>query len=236
MSSPSTTSPAATGRSILARPGRVCLELDGGVRLESAGVQLGEHDGAPRFSCPVGSGLASYAERGLGAVLRLDSRSDVAEPEQTLTLAGPLALRDVEACECCQEVRHVVDLELDFVLLTSWTRVGGRRFVVGRPERLDVPEFRDARHALNEGYLLAAAEHANDCHQDELRRAVAARTHTSMASVLAVQLTGLTPRAVDVAWVDTLGGHRTRVTFPRPAKDPAELTTALCTRLGLSTC
>jgi len=234
------TGPAAVGRSILARPGGVCLEVDGGVRLDADRVRLTDVDGAPRFTCPVGSGLAAYAERGLGAVLRLDSRRepDSAEDvrDRTLTLAGRLALRDVESCECCEEVVHVVDLALDFVLLTSWTRVGERRFVLGRPERIAVGDFRSPDLALNDGYLRSAAEHANDCHQDELRHAVAGRLGSTPADVVAVRLAELTRRSVALSWVDSAGGHRTRLTFPRPANDPQELAGALRSRLGLRVC
>ena len=77
-------------------------------------------------------------------MLRLDTRpedrdSEGRQVDRTLTLAGALALRGVVACECCEQVRHVVVLDADFVLLTTGSRLGGRRFVVGRPERMTRP-------------------------------------------------------------------------------------------------
>jgi hypothetical protein len=44
-----------------------------------------------------------------------------------------------------------------------------------------------------------------------------------MKEVVGVTLTALTPRGVEVQWVDLTGAHRTTVTFPRPATDVAEL-------------
>ena len=183
-------------RSILARPGQATLEVDGhAVDLEQLTVT--DQDGTPRLTCEVGGDVARAAERegGRGA----PSRHPPTGPgpggrsvDRTLTLAGALALRGVMACECCQRARHVVVLDADFVLLTTWSRVGGRRFVVGRPERIDAAEFRSAEHQLNAGFLRSAAEHATDCHQEELRHALASRTRTAPHDVIAVQLEALT--------------------------------------------
>ena len=227
-------------RSILARPGQVTLEVDGhAVDVEE--LTLTDQDGTPRLTCALGADLARGAERAAGAVLRLDNRLEDRDPEgrpmdRTLTLAGALALRGVVACECCEQVRHVVVLDADFVLLTTWSRLGGRRFVVGRPERIDAAEFRSAEHQLNAGFLRSAAEHATDCHQEELRNALASRTRTAPQDVIAVQLDALTPRSVELVWVDRAGAHRTTLTFPRRVRDPRELAATLRSRLGVGAC
>jgi hypothetical protein len=227
-------------RSILARPGQVALEVDGrAIDLEQ--LTLTDQDGTPRLTCELGGDLARGAERKAGAMLRLDTRPEDRDPDgrpvdRTLTLAGALALRGVVACDCCQQARHVVVLDADFVLLTTWSRVGGRRFVVGRPERVDATEFRSAEHALNAGYLRSAAEHATDCHQEELRHALASRTRTAPQDVIAVHLEALTPRSVELVWVDRAGAHSTTLTFPRRVRDPRELAATLRSRLGVGAC
>ena len=227
-------------RSILARPGQATLEVDGrAVDLEQLTVT--DQDGTPRLTCEVGGDVARAAEGKAGAVLRLDTRPQDRDPDgrtvdRTLTLAGALALRGVMACECCQRARHVVVLDADFVLLTTWSRVGGRRFVVGRPERIDAAEFRSAEHQLNPGFLRSAAEHATDCHQEELRHALASRTRTAPHDVIAVQLEALTTRSVQLVWVDRVGAHSTTLTFPRRVRDPRELAATLRSRLGVGAC
>jgi hypothetical protein len=89
---------------------------------------------------------------------------------------------------------------------------------------------------LNAGFLRAAAEHATACHQDDLRRALATRTRTSPEDLIAVQLCALTPRSVELVWVDRDGAHRTTLTFPRRVRDRRELAANLRARLEIGAC
>ncbi len=224
---------AEAARSLLARPGAVVLEVDEGVRLDVRGVSLTDADGTPRLSAPVGAGLGTYAERGARAVLRVDAPA-ADRVDRTLTLAGTLVHEGVEACDCCAETRHLVDLAPDFVLLTTWARVGGRRFLVGRPERLDLAEYRSPELRLNTGYLRAAADHVTEHHQEELMSVVASRTGIRREELLAVQLSRLTPRSVELVWVDCEGTHRTALVFPRRVRTPHQLAAALLLMLGVA--
>jgi hypothetical protein len=227
--------PAETARSILARPGAVILEVDEGVHVDVGRATMTDAGGIPRLTTPIGTGLGSYAERGARAVLRVDTpAADGAD--RTLTVSGVLVHDGVEECECCSETRHVVSLAPDFVLLTTWARVGERRFVVGRPERVDLAAYRAPELSLNAGYLRSAADHATEHHQDELRSVVAGRTGTPRGDVIAVQLARLTPRSVQLVWVDREGGHRTTLVFPRKVRTPHQLAAALRLRLGVGAC
>jgi len=83
--------------------------------------------------------------------------------------------------------------------------------------------FGSADHRLNRGFLQRSVEHANQCHQDELRRPVAMTTGTRMADVAGVRLSGLLPHRVEITWVDTDGAQSRTVAFARAARSTEEL-------------
>ena len=60
---------------------------------------------------------------------------------------------------------------------------------------MPLPHFCSPIHDLNRGYLQRSVEHANNCHQDELRRAVSTTAGTPMKEVVGVTLTNLTAAA-----------------------------------------
>jgi len=71
--------------------------------------------------------------------------------------------------------------------------------------------------------LTRSAEHANLCHQAELRRAVAAFTATPLGDVIGVQLVDLTCDGVAIEWVASDGAHRRQLRFQRPATSMQDL-------------
>ena len=89
---------------------------------------------------------------------------------------------------------------------------------------------------MDQDQLTRSAEHANLCHQDELRRAVATTTGTRLAEVVGVSLTDLSPGGVEVQWVDVDGSHCRRLTFDRPATTTDELGEALRRELHAGLC
>ena len=89
----------------------------------------------------------------------------------------------------------LVALDLNFVLLARYPATPGPG---GRPSRSTACRSTSSRspiHDLNRGYLQRSVEHANNCHQDELRRAVATTAGTPMVEVVGVTLTNLPPAA-----------------------------------------
>lgn len=206
---------AADARSILACPSEVSLVIEGEPLTEDD-TGLTDRRGTPTFLCRPDSPVARAATAHRSAILTvgsgLGSRGS-SERTDTLTLAGRLERVDVEDCDCCQEVRHVVSLHLNFVLLAR----------ADRQHRVPLEQFRSNDHELNRGHLQRSTEHANDCHQEELRQAVATGTGTRPAELLGVRLADLTPATVEVQWVDVQGAHRNVIRFPRTARDLAEL-------------
>jgi hypothetical protein len=128
-------------------------------------------------------------------------------------------------------VRDTVCLELDYVLLTR-ARPSGERM----QSRVPLTEYASPAHRLNPGFLQRSAEHANRCHQDELRRAVATTTGTRMREVVGVHLIGLRTDRVEVQWVDTSGAHSRTVPFGRTATSAAELGELLRDHLHAGIC
>lgn len=218
---------AADARSILACPATVSMVIEGEPQLVDGEAELGvaDHRGVPTFVCRVNSPVARAAASHASALLTLASGLGPRggqERRDTLTLAGRLERTGFEHCECCDEVRHVVSLDLNFVLLAR--PVPGAE--PGTPERqfrIPLEQFRSKEHVLNRGHLQRSIEHANDCHQDELRQAVSLGTNTRPADLVGVRLAHLTPSDVELQWVDVDGAHRQVVTFPRTARDLAEL-------------
>jgi hypothetical protein len=231
---------AAAARSVLACPAGVNLVVDGvddvlgdlGDTTEGGLGELGMQDlgGVPTFSCPVAARLVDAARLGRRALLTVESglgRPGSAERGTVLTLGGRLERRGREDCECCAEARETVVLVVDVVVLAP---AGGEQ------RRVPVAHFRSEDHLLNGGFLQRSVEHANRCHQDELRRAVSTTTGTRLGEVVGVGLADLSPDGVEVQWVDLDGAHRRRLTFRRPATTTEELGEALRRELHAGLC
>jgi len=219
---------AGAARSVLACADSVNLVVDGVADVLEGDAELGMQDrhGTPTFLSPVGSALADAAGRHRSALMSVESAVGLpGSPERrdTLTLAGRLEARERQECDCCAEVRMLVALDLNFVLLARYPAAPTPQ---GRPEtqyRVPLPHFCSPIHDLNRGYLQRSVEHANNCHQDELRRAVSTTAGTPMKEVVGVTLTNLSAGGVEIRWVDLTGAHASVVTFPRPAENVAEL-------------
>lgn len=236
--------PAATARSILACPDQVRLVVDGiddvtdgldGLDGDvDGGLALRDVDGRPVLGCPPGSALAVAALEGRGALLTVTSglgRSGSPERDAVLTLGGRVRADGLEECDCCDRVQATVSLELADVVLAP-----GGADADGRAVRVDLADFRSSRHHLNRGFLQRSADHANACHQDELRRAVATTVGTRLGEVVGVQLTDLRPDRVELRWVDPTGAHRRLLRFGRPATTTAELGDLLRRELHAGLC
>ena len=224
---------AAAARSVLACPASVQLVVDG---VADVGDDLGMQDleGTPTFSCVPDNELARAAERRASALLTVASglgRPGSPERDVTLTLAGTLRTRTREDCACCGETRAIVTLDLTFALLAHPRD--------GRAEqqcRVPLEHFCSPAHTLNPGYLQRWVEHANECHQEELRRAVATTSRTRLSQVVGVSLAGLRPDRVEVQWVDLDGAHTTALTFAHPATSTEELGELLRRELHAGLC
>jgi hypothetical protein len=91
-------------------------------------------------------------------------------------------------------------------------------------------------HHLNRGFLQRSVEHANGCHQEELRRAVSTTSGTRLSDVVGVTLTGLTPRQVEVQWVDLRGSPSQVLVFRPAARNTEELGELLRRELHAGLC
>ena len=228
---------AAVARSILSCPADIDLIVDGVATLLDGEDVLGLHDvhGTPTFACAVDSDLAEAGVLGRSALLTITSglgpRGSL-ERSDTLVLTGRLEALGAQACECCAETRQVVGLRLNVVLLTRT----GASPQDEQQFRVPVEHFASPVHHLNRGVLQRSVEHANDCHQDELRRAVSLTSGVRLADVVGVRLTGLSPRGVEMAWVDVEGAHRDLIHFPRPARTVGELGDMLRRELHAGIC
>ena len=225
ISLPGTATPSAvagTARSILACPAEANLVVDGVDDVLAGTDDLGMSDlgGEPTFSCLPDTPLAEAARARRSALLTLTSALGPAgspERDVTLTLSGRLELRGHADCDCCGEIRDVVALDLNFALLA---RAGED---TSGQVRVPLDHFRSPAHLLNRGFLQRSVEHANACHQEELRRAVSTTTGTRHADVVGVTLTDLRPDQVEVQWVDRDGSHAHVCSFPYPARTTEEL-------------
>lgn len=220
---------AADARTILACPGEVSLAVEGDARPLEDDAGLSDRCGTPTFVCVPGSPVLRAAVDGRSAVLSVGSGlgpRDGAERGDRLALAGRLRAVGVEECDCCREVRHLVELELDAVVLIR----GDQRL------RVPLDAFRNRRHELNRGHLQRSVEHANDCHQEELRQAVAHGTGTHPAELLGVRIARLSPADVVVQWVDGTGAHEQRIAFAHTARDLADLGDLLRRGLHVGLC
>lgn len=226
---------ASAARSVLACPSSVHLVVDGVEDVLAGGHELGMQDlgGRPTFSCESGSELARAAGRGARALLTLHSGlgpTGSLDRQATLTLAGTLRLLGREDCECCGQQRDVVALHLTFGLLGRDR--GGPACQVKVPLR----EFASPALELNRGYLQRSVEHANRCHQEELRQAVASTTGTRLSDVVGVTLAALSPDGVQVQWVDLLGAHARDLRFSRTATGADDLGELLREELHAGLC
>ena len=227
---------AAAARSILSCPDDVNLVVDGVDELLADRDELGmvDRDGSPVLACPAGSPLAAAASEGRSALLTVSSGlgpRDSQSRDARLTLAGRLTVAAREDCECCGEERVQVAIDLNFVLLS--------RTPPGEPEqqyRVPLDHFASPDLRLNRGFLQRSVEHANDCHQDELRRAMAMTSGTRMSDIVGVRLAALQPHQVDVTWVDIDGAHSRTVEFGRSARSAEELGELLRARLHAGLC
>lgn len=223
---------AAAARSILACPDDVQLVVDGvddiAAGLDDAdgtgggGLDLRDIEGRPVFTCPAGTPVAQAAAAGRNALVTLTSglgRPGSPSRRASVTLAGRLAIADREECPCCDRVRDTLCLELDFVLLTYPGREPGEQV----QQRVPLTAYSSPAHQLNRGFLQRSVEHANNCHQDELRQAIATTTDTRLRDVVGVHLADLRPDRVEVRWVDVSGAHARTLEFGRSATTPAEL-------------
>ncbi|GAA4802011.1 hypothetical protein ACFQ0K_13185 [Nocardioides caeni] len=232
---------AAAARSILSCPAEVQLVVDGIDDLAGAAggdpLEMQDHSGRPVFTCPTNSALAMAAAERRGALLSLDSglgRADSIDRDATLTLSGRLEVLGPEACPCCDEVRLRVAMALDFAVLTRTSAPA----TAPEETRVRVPlaAFTSSEHDLNRGLLQRSVEHANSCHQDELRRAIATRTDTRLGNIVGVHLADLSPEHVVLQWVDLTGAHQATLTFPRTAATSHELGELLRTELHSGLC
>ncbi len=232
---------AAAARSILACPLEVQLVVDGlddvTAGLDDDALEMQDHGGRPVLSCPADSALAVAATDGRGALLTVASglgEPGSADRDATLTLSGRLDALGLEECECCDEVRMRIGVELDFVLLSRASAPDD----APDQTRLRVPlaAYASPEHDLNRGFLQRSTEHANRCHQDELRRAVASMTRTRLGEVVGVQLTRLRPEGVEVHWVDPTGAHLSVLRFARAAGSTQDLGELLRAELHAGLC
>ncbi|WP_232677017.1 hypothetical protein [Nocardioides sp. R-C-SC26] len=238
---------AAAARSILACPAGVNLVVEGVDDVLADADDLGMQDlgGVPVFSCAPGTALGRAAADRRRALLVLESGlGPVGSSDRgaTLSLGGFLVHRGDDRCDCCEDVRERVELEVDMVMLTRTAeRDTTTSFLLDVDERglgvrVSLDEFASPAHALNRGFLQRSTEHANSCHQDELRRAVSTITGTRLAEVIGVSLRDLNPRSVQIQWVDTSGAHATSLDFAHTARSTDELGDLLRERLHAGLC
>jgi len=230
---------AAAARSILACPAGANLVVDGVEDVLAGMDELGMQDlgGQPTFSCLPDTPLAEAARGRRSALLTLESGLGPvggADRSATLTLSGRLESRGREDCECCGEARDVVVMELNFVLLGRT----GEDVAHQRDQQFRVPleHYRSPEHHLNRGFLQRSVEHANGCHQEELRRAISTTTGTRLAEVVGVALADLRPHQVEVQWVDLDGAHSHVLEFSRTARTAEELGDLLRRELHAGLC
>ncbi|QYJ04650.1 hypothetical protein KUV85_02930 [Nocardioides panacisoli] len=232
---------AATARSILSCPADVQLVVDGiedisdGIEPDHPGavpvLRMQDVDGRPGFSCPATAALALAAHEGRSALLTVASGLGApGSPDrgEVLTIAGPLRA-DLEECACCSEVRTLVTVHAEMVVLDREDRPESRR-------RVPLAAFNAPDLHLNRGFLQRSMEHANECHQEELRHAVATSAAVPAGRIAGVGLSGLAPDRVEVHWVDHSGAHRRELRFPRTATTTTELGELLREELHAGLC
>jgi hypothetical protein len=221
---------ALVARSVLSCPLSITLRVDGASPpLEEDGYEVTtDVHGVPVFSAAPGSALLAGARAHAEAVVEVASGlGDQSSRERGLRLvmSGRLVQRG-SGCACCGEARALVAVEL-----TAVTLVRGALEVP-----VDLAEFGDRRHVLNQGYLQRTAQHANEAHEPELRTATAAMFGLPLQTLLAASLRKVDPDGVDVAWLDEAGAHSQRLEFVRTVSSPQELGAALRAHLHAGLC
>ncbi|MGA8256391.1 MAG: hypothetical protein WB767_07425 [Nocardioides sp.] len=227
---------AAAARSILSCPAGVNLVVDGVGDVLSDLDELGMQDlgGVPTFSCPPGTALSRAATDRRRALLTLESGLGPVgstDREAQVTVGGHLESRGRDHCDCCSEERETVVLVVDLVVISRPGKHDDEGHV-----RVPVAHFHSPAHVLNRGFLQRSVEHANHCHQDELRRAVSTTTGTRLADVIGVSLGRLRPSSVEIHWVDLDGAHVRVLEFPYPATTTDELGELLRSQLHAGLC
>lgn len=224
------TDAALIARSVLSCPSTITLRVDdASPALEEEGYEVTtDVHGAPVFSAATGSALLTGADAGAEGVVEVTSGlGDPTSRERGLGLVmrGRLSQRGT-GCECCGDPRSLVAVELDEVTLM--------RGALAVP--VDLAQFRDRRHVLNQGYLQRTVEHANEAHELELRTAMASTFGLPLRTLLAASLRRVDPSGVDVAWLDEAGSHTQRLDFVRTVSSPQELGAALRSHLHAGLC
>lgn len=220
---------AARARSALSCPAAASMVIKGTEHL-FGGDDLGLQDrnGVPTLICRAGSVVEHAGVGRQKALLRVIS--GVLEEDGTtesVVLAGRLAAPR----PCCDPSMSAVAIEPTIIMLIRTSADG-----TSRQFRVPTTLFRSPTHALNQGYLLRCTEHVNECHDAELRQAVSLCTGTPGPRLAGASITDLSPRGVEVQWVDTDGAHLRRVDFPTPATTPDELAAALRDHLHAGLC
>lgn len=221
---------ALIARSVLSCPSSITLRVDdSSPSLEEEGYEVTtDVHGVPVFSAAPDSALLAGAHAGAEGVVEVTSGlGDPSSRERGLGLVmrGTLAQRGA-GCECCGDPRALVAVDLAEVTLLR-----GELAI-----EVDLVEFRDRRHVLNQGYLQRTAEHANEAHELELRTAMASTFGLPLRTLLAASLRKVDPDGVDVAWLDDSGAHTQRLEFVRTVSSPQELGAALRSHLHAGLC
>lgn len=223
------TQSALVARSVLSCPLTITLRVEAGRPLEEEGYEVTtDVHGVPVFSAAPGSALLEGARTGAEAVVEVASGLGAPSSRERglrLVLRGTLTQRGA-GCGCCGDTRALVAVELGAVTL-----------VRGELEiPVDLDEFGDRRHVLNQGFLQRTVQHANEAHEEELRTATAAMFGLPLPTLLAASLRAIDPDGVDVAWLDAAGAHTQRLDFVRTVSSPQELGAALRAHLHAGLC
>lgn len=224
----------ATARSIMSCPEGFELVVDG-MPIADPGILHGiGSTGIIRFLTRPESELSAVGRRGLTCLMYVDSALRRL-PKSALAIVGELDyIGEVSDLDCPNDPYFVVDLVPTRVMLlgpsdgkqTDWAQ---------RRSEVEVPldDFRSRRHELNSGYLQRAAEHANACHQEDLRRTVAQSLDRSIDEIGGVEIYHIDDQCASVDWLDASGATRLLLQFGRPARTPDELAGLLIEKLRL---
>lgn len=222
--SPTSFALAAEARSILSCPGAVSLVVDGVEQVQgNPRLVLEDRDGVPVFVCPAGSPVDQAADGRRTALLEISS--GLAEHhDMPIRPSVVMAARLRSGGHACADLEDSGDWRAAVVETRKVVLV--RPGLGGQPERhLPVPveDFRSPVHDLNAGYLQKSVEHANHCHQRELRHSVAQATQTRVDDIAGVALADLSVDGVILRWVDAGGAQVRAIHFPTSARTPVEL-------------
>jgi len=222
----------ANARSIMSCPEGFEVVVDG-LPLHDPGILHGvSSTGIIRFLTRPDSELAAVARRGMAGLVYVDSALHQL-PDSALAIVGELDyIGEVADAECPSEPYFVVDLVPTRVMLLGPSE-GVPMTLEHRRSEIEVPldDFRSRRHELNAGYLQRAAEHANACHQEDLRRTVAQSLGRDIQEIGGVEIHHIDHQSASVDWLDSSGATRLMLRFVRPARTPDELAGLLIEQL-----